>query len=439
MITSGRYTAWVTNGVTNKTTKSILVKLLRKTIGYQLLLTTLFFVLAGFALFRMINGIENEEVDENLTAMQMNIELQLKKGMTVSDAPPLLILHRLESPLTKESMRIQTVRLPDPIEGDKESYRQLTSRTTINGIPYEIIIRSLLVENRDMVIAISSSIGLVLLLLLAALLLMNYFMSKRLWAPFYHTLGHLKQFRLSGSKQPQPSGTDILEFRELENAITELTNKVRSDYQALKSFTENASHEIQTPLAIILSKLEMLLQSKDLSPEQSKLVQSAYRNARRLSQTNRSMVTLTRIENRQFNQNQSLKVSNILDELLEQLEDFITSKKLTVKKTYAAEAVWHIDPDLAHILLSNLLGNAVRHNIEGGNIQIQLEEHKLQISNSGKTPSLPAEKMFDRFQTGSETGNTGLGLAIVKEIGAVTGMTVNYDYTDNNHILTVLF
>ncbi|GET31441.1 two-component sensor histidine kinase [Prolixibacter bellariivorans] len=415
------------------------MKLLRKTIGYQLLLTTLFFVLAGFALFRMINGIENEEVDENLTAMQMNIELQLKKGMTVSDAPPLLILHRLESPLTKESMRIQTVRLPDPIEGDKESYRQLTSRTTINGIPYEIIIRSLLVENRDMVIAISSSIGLVLLLLLAALLLMNYFMSKRLWAPFYHTLGHLKQFRLSGSKQPQPSGTDILEFRELENAITELTNKVRSDYQALKSFTENASHEIQTPLAIILSKLEMLLQSKDLSPEQSKLVQSAYRNARRLSQTNRSMVTLTRIENRQFNQNQSLKVSNILDELLEQLEDFITSKKLTVKKTYAAEAVWHIDPDLAHILLSNLLGNAVRHNIEGGNIQIQLEEHKLQISNSGKTPSLPAEKMFDRFQTGSETGNTGLGLAIVKEIGAVTGMTVNYDYTDNNHILTVLF
>ncbi|GET23110.1 sensor histidine kinase [Prolixibacter denitrificans] len=415
------------------------MKLLRKTIGYQLLLTTLFFVLAGFALFRMINGIENEEVDENLTAMQMTIELKLKQGVAVSDAPPLLIIHRLESSVKKKSVKIQTVRLPDPIEGDKESYRQLTARTTINGIPYEIIIRSLLVENRDMVIAISSSIGLVLLLLLAALLLMNYFMSKRLWAPFYHTLGHLKQFRLSGSTQPQPSGTDILEFRELENAITELTNKVRSDYQALKSFTENASHEIQTPLAIILSKLEMLLQSKDLSPEQSKLVQSAYRNARRLSQTNRSMVTLTRIENRQFNQNQPLKVSIILDELLEQLEDFITSKKLTVEKTYAAEAVWNIDPDLAHILLSNLMGNAVRHNINGGKIQIRLEEHKLQISNSGKEPSLPAEKMFERFQTGGETGNTGLGLAIVKEIGSVSGMTVTYNYTDNNHILSVLF
>lgn len=415
------------------------MKLLRKTIGYQLLLTTLFFVLAGFALFRMINGIENEEVDENLTAMQMSIELKLKQGVAVSDAPPLLIIHRLESPITKESVRIQTVRLPDPIERDKESYRQLTSRTTINNISYEITVRSLLVENRDMVIAISSSIGLVLLLLLAALLLMNYFMSKRLWAPFYHTLSHLKQFRLSGSKQPQPSGTDILEFRELEKAITELTDKVRSDYQALKTFTENASHEIQTPLAIILSKLEMLLQSKDLSPEQSKLVQSAYRNARRLSQTNRSMVTLTRIENRQFDQMQTLNLSATLDELLEQLEDFVASKQLTVEKTYNANPVWNIDPDLAHILLSNLMGNAVRHNIDGGSIQIRLEEHELQISNSGKEPSLPAEKMFDRFQTGSETGNTGLGLAIVKEIGAVTGMTVTYNYTDNNHILTVLF
>ncbi|GET28949.1 cell wall metabolism sensor histidine kinase WalK [Prolixibacter sp. SD074] len=415
------------------------MKLLHKTIGYQLLLTTLFFVLAGFALFKMINGIENEEIDENLTAMQMNIELQLKQGISISDAPPLLLIHRLDQPLAKQSVSIQTVKLQDPIEGDKEPYRQLTSHTIINGIPYEIVIRSLLVENRDMVIAISSSIGLVLLLLLAALLLMNYFMSKRLWSPFYHTLGLLKQFRLSENKQPKPSSTDILEFRELENAITELTDKVRSDYQALKTFTENASHEIRTPLAIILSKLEMLLQSTELSPEQSKLVQSAYRNARRLSQTNRSMVTLTRIENRQFKQNKQLNVSAVLDEILEQLEDFITSKKLSVKKTYTAKPVWNIDPDLAHILLSNLLGNAVRHNVDNGDIQIWLKEHELQISNSGRASSLPAEKMFERFQTGSETGNTGLGLAIVKEIGRVTNMKVTYDYSGNRHILTIHF
>ena len=269
------------------------MKLLRKTIGYQLLLTAIFFVLAGFALFQMINGIENEEVDESLTAMQMDVVKKLQQGTSISDAPPLLLIRRINQPVTKESVRIQTVRITDPIEGDKESYRQLTAHTSINGISYEIIIRSLLVENRDMVIAISSSIGLVLLLLLAALLLMNYLMSKRLWAPFYQTLSHLNQFRLSGNERLNPSDTNILEFRELENAIAELTDKVRSDYQALKTFTENASHEIQTPLAIILSKLEMLLQSKGLSPEQSQLVESAYRNARRLSQTNRSMVTLT--------------------------------------------------------------------------------------------------------------------------------------------------
>jgi signal transduction histidine kinase len=127
------------------------------------------------------------------------------------------------------------------------------------------------------------------------------------------------------------------------------------------------------------------------------------------------------------------------DEILEQLENFIASKKLSVKKTYTAEPVWNIDPDLAHILLSNLLSNAVRHNVDDGDIQIRLKEHELQISNSGRASSLPAEKMFERFQTGSETGSTGLGLAIVKEIGTVTNMKVTYNYSGNRHILTIRF
>jgi len=415
------------------------VKLLRKTIGYQLLLTALFFVLAGFALFKMINSIENEEVDENLSALKTEIIHKLELETDVPALPPLLLISPLDHTIRRETERFSTVNITDPVEHDTESYRQLLIHKNIHGQSYEIILRSLLVENRDMALAISGSIGLVLILLLFALLAMNYFMSRRLWAPFYQTLDKLNHFKLTSNKSLQPTETNIQEFRELEHAITELTDKVRSDYQALKSFTENASHEIQTPLAIILSKLEMLLQSTELSPEQSKLVQSAYRNARRLSQTNRSMVTLTRIENRQFDQKQPLNVSATLDELLEQLEDFVASKQITVEKNYLAEPVWNIDPDLARILLSNLLGNAVRHNIDGGSIQIRLEEHELQISNSGKAPVLPAEKMFERFQTGGETGNTGLGLAIVKEIGAVTGMTVKYDYADNNHILTILF
>ena len=110
-----------------------------------------------------------------------------------------------------------------------------------------------------------------------------------------------------------------------------------------------------------------------------------------------------------------------------------------VEKNYTAEPVWNMAPDLAHILLSNLLGNAVRHNLDGGNIRILLKENELQISNTGKTPSLPIDKLFERFQTGSETGNTGLGLAIVKEIGSVTGMKIVYEYSDDRHIMTVRF
>jgi len=208
----------------------------------------------------------------------------------------------------------------------------------------------------------------------------------------------------------------------------------------LKAFTENASHEIQTPLAVILSKLEMLLQSEGLAPEQLKLIQAAYRSARRLSQTNKSMVMLTRIENRQFNQIQQIDVSRLLTELLEQFEDFIDTKKLSIQQFINALPVWQTDPDLAHILLSNLLSNAIKHNVEEGGIQIRLEKHRLEISNSGNAPSLPTQQLFERFRKGNDAnGNTGLGLALVKEICGVINIRVDYEYDNNRHRVTLSF
>jgi len=196
------------------------VKLLRKTIGYQLLLTALFFVLAGFALFRMINSIENEEVDENLSALKTEIIHRLELDTDVPSLPPLLVISPLENPIRRETERFSTIDITDPVEHDTESYRQLLIRKNIHGQSYEIALRSLLVENRDMALAISGSIGLVLIFLLFALLVMNYFMSRRLWAPFYQTLDKLNHFKLTSNKSLQPTGTNIQEFQELERKIT---------------------------------------------------------------------------------------------------------------------------------------------------------------------------------------------------------------------------
>lgn len=416
------------------------MKLLRKTIGYQLLLTSLFFVLAGFALFKMIDSIENEEVDENLSAMKTEIIHRLELDTDIPSLPPLLLISPLDHPIRRETERFSTIDITDPVEHDTEPYRQLTVRKNIHGQAYEIVLRSLLIENRDMALVISGSIGLVLILLLFALLVMNYFMSRRLWAPFYQTLDKLNHFKLTSSKSLQPTQTNIQEFQELESAMIAMTEKLRSDYSALKAFTENASHEIQTPLAVILSKLEMLLQSEGLVPEQLKLMQAAYRSARRLSQTNKSMVMLTRIENRQFNQVQQIDVSRLLTELLEQFEDFIDTKKLNIQQFINTRPIWQTDPDLAHILLSNLLSNAIKHNVEEGDIQIRMEKHRLEISNSGNAPSLPTQQLFERFRKGNDAnGNTGLGLALVKEICGVIDIRVNYEYDNDRHRVTLSF
>ena len=216
--------------------------------------------------------------------------------------------------------------------------------------------------------------------------------------------------------------------------------KVISDYQSLKRFTEDASHEIQTPLAVIQSKLETLVQYPDLKKDQAELIKSAYSSVQRISKLTQTLLLLTKIANDQFPEKRSMNLSDLLEEKIKLFEDQINGKSLTLKKEIEPDCFLETNFFLAESMIVNLVGNAVKHCITGGIINIRLNKSKLEILNSGVSFSVLSSKLFERFfKVNASSESQGLGLSIVKEICSLNEWKIGYLYEDNQHKFIVEF
>ncbi len=264
------------------------------------------------------------------------------------------------------------------------------------------------------------------------------FCLRRLWEPFYGTLDSIKTFNLSNKKNPVIQKTNIDEFDELNIAVNSMQSRIIKDYEALKNFADNASHEMQTPLAILNSKLDLFIQEPSLNESQTKQLQSMYDAMSRLSNLNRSLLLLSKIENNQFRKTSALQLDILIREKLSQLEDLMNAKHIKVN-TELQQTVIEMDDYLADILLNNLLGNAIRHNIEHGIINIALSGERFIISNSGTTLDFDKAHIFDRFKKHDESEGIGLGLAIVKQICDNYAFEISYSFKDSMHFFTVRF
>jgi len=293
-------------------------------------------------------------------------------------------------------------------------------------------------ETEDLLVVIMCLTAGMILLMLGILFLANRLLLRRIWQPFYHTLEGIRAFNLSSRQLLPAESTDIDEFRRLDDAARQMTGQISRDYEMLKNFTENASHEMQTPLAIINSKLDLLIQDTRMREEHHQPVQAMYDAIGRLRQLNSSLLLLTKIENNQFAQTESLDLALLIEQKLAQLEDPLKARQLEVHRELIGARV-AINSYLADILLNNLLINAIRHNKPAGQVDIRLEEHRLRISNSGPAPSFDPKTIFDRFVKGSNSGGTGLGLAIVRQICDNYNFSVGYSYSGEMHTIEVVF
>jgi len=421
------------------------MKLIQKTSRTYLLLSAIIFMLSGIMLFFVLTTVMNNRLDQKLLYNKEVVAKRIKYDtpLTIFEEPEELnnaenLLYPKDTIIFKDTLIFHAIEGVEGVE-EFEKYRQLTSYETLQGKRYKIITRNSLVRNQDFISIITSSTIIIILLLLTGLLILNTQIAKNIWKPFYKNLDQLKSFSIQDQNSIDLEPSKIEEFKELNSSIKNLTQKLQSDFNSLKEFSENASHEMQTPLAIMQSKIELLLQSTDMTKEQSEQLQSIYQAGQRLSKLNKTLLLLAKVENQQFSTIEPISLKTLIEDQLENYEDFILNKEIKVSAELSDELI-ETNYLLADTLVSNLLSNAIKHNIPNGTINITYEDNVLVFTNTGNPIEQDPENLFNRFKKESKSKDSlGLGLAIVKKISDVNNWHITYTFQKDLHKISVFF
>ena len=319
-------------------------------------------------------------------------------------------------------------------------YRQLGFNEKVNNQVYYIRIFQSLEATDTLIIRIIMTMTVLVILLIITLLVVNRYSSRLVWSVFYDTVEKINQYDVNSHEDFTLKESDVKEFSDLNRVLKTMTERIKNDYLNLKEYTENASHEIQTPLAIINSKLELLLQSGEMNEKQYKALAGAHEATIRLSKYNSTLILLAKIENKQFPETKKVNPEAIFLALLENLDDLIRAKKIEVVRQIVPDVTLQMNPYLAEMLIVNLVKNAVRHNVKGGKLIVEVKENYLQISNTGPEQPLDKNLLFKRFyKSSSSPESLGLGLSIVQKICALYGFEVSYQMNEGLHCLKVSF
>jgi len=321
-----------------------------------------------------------------------------------------------------------------------ENNRKLTSFVKTESGSFKIEIHDVIVERDDIFQSVFDSQTWLFIILGIVMVISSYLISTWMFRPFNQTLDKIKTFNIK-SMQPTALGkSGIKEFDILNGFINQMTEKVSADYKNLKEFTENASHELQTPLAITKGKLELLLQQENLTQEHIDLIESAYESITHMSKLNKSLTLLSKIENEEFSNKESINISVEVNKALADFNDLIKLKNLELEYNIQDEVILQNDKTLIKILMNNLLQNAIRHNNEGGKIIVHLSKSSLTIKNTGAELDIQGEQLFERFKKGIHSEkNTGLGLSIVQKICEISQYGISYDIVKEWHKVAVIF
>lgn len=323
---------------------------------------------------------------------------------------------------------------------EPEPVRLLTTAFEIDGKYYQLHVANSMVEEDDLIKELMWDVIWLYLVLLVSMMVIHNLVLKKLWKPFYQLLHQLKKFRLGKTKDLPHVSTQTKEFLDLQQAVNTLLQHSISTFEQQKEFIGNASHELQTPLAMLTGKLELLLEKESLQAEDAEKVSEIFQIIQRLIKLNKSLLLLSKIENKQFLDNQEVSINQACHQILEDFEEIAAVKQIEISLEELGEAKVSMDPNLAITVLSNLLKNAISHNHPGGRILIKIHPDRLIISNSGISQPLAEELIFHRFHKSESTASgTGLGLAIVKAICKLYSFEIEYRYAEDLHHFELRF
>ena len=321
-----------------------------------------------------------------------------------------------------------------------DEYRKLVASFDLNGKLYQIEIVKAHLETEEIITTIAMSLGLTFLLMLSVFYFTTRYFSTRLWQPFHDTLNKLKAFEIEKSTGLVLTDSSIEEFNTLNHSIRDLTKRTQQTFLNQKQFTENASHEMQTPLAIIQSQLEMWIGDQSLTETQSEKITMLLDAVQRLSKLNKTLLLLSKIENQQFPNTEKNNLKSLIEKILSYFEGQQENFQIRLSTDLPDNAFIEANSTLLDVLLTNLIKNAFLHNVKQGFIDIKTSEKSFEIKNSSGAMEIPREKLFQRFaKQSSNKESWGLGLAIAKKICEINGWQLTYLFEKNEHIFKVRF
>lgn len=419
-------------------------KLATKTLFFYLATAFVLLLVSAPLFYFLARQLYMEEVDEDILLRKEEFMRQNALHFKQREIPIWNRFNRdiriLPDTVTAKKEELTEVVLYDSLEAEWEPYRVLYTDIIIQNGKYILMTRMNLVESEDIVETTAFLYLIIFSLLLAGFVVVSRIFSGYLWKPFYKTLSRMENFDIRQQREIVFDPTRTKEFAQMNRAVQKLIGQNLAAFRTLKEFSENASHELQTPLAVFQSKLDLLLQSPGLTREQALLIEQLYESISKLSRINRNLLLLSRMENEQFTHKEEIDMTTLAHETLPPFVEQAEVRQIEIQTEFDGPVKLLVNKGWVEILINNLILNAIRHNIDHGNITLRITPEKMEISNTAGDKALEPEKLFQRFgKKNTASGGTGLGLAIIKKIADYHGWQTIYNYDQARHIFTIYF
>lgn len=413
------------------------MKLLHRTSFYQLALAVPLLFAGTAVAYVMVTALVREEMDEQLEHHAERVLAEVRQGQLnfSSTAPDVYIALVPGAP--NRTIFKDTVMFNAAEEEELPWRAGYFPIKLPDGTARTIVVARSLVETEDLVTVLALSMAALLALITLGNVFLNRWLSRKLWQPFHATLGELQGFEADGPRIPRLPDTEVEEFTSLNRALRSMTTKLRVDFTAQKRFTEQAAHELQTPLAVMQGKLDQIIQSPAIGEREAGVIDGLFQARERMGRTVSNMLLLARIGNQQFPPEQ-IDWSALFAEQHVILEDLIAQRGIRYSFRQDQPCGLRLNAVLAEVLVANLLRNAVQHNIPAGTVRVVIGADGFVIANTGPNLSVAPASLFERFAKGDPSSlSTGLGLSMVKEIADQNGLQLSYGFAAAVHTLVV--
>jgi signal transduction histidine kinase len=311
------------------------------------------------------------------------------------------------------------------IEGEENEYRILQYHFTFDNQGYQLEIGSSLGEVKDLTFIIKFFIIIVFVVILFITFLADTFYIEYLLKPFYKIIDtKIRRVNEPEAFDHTPIKARSRDFRELDFVLNQMMDRIAELFKKEKQFISNVSHELLTPIALLKNKFENLLQNESLDDNAFDKIAGALRTLDMLKKIINNLLLISRIENNQYEANESINFHELITDLQEDLQDRMEDREIQFLNKMEHDFIFTGNKTLIHILIYNLVINAVKYNKPKGSILVTdgfLEDrYFISITDSGiGMMASQIENIFNRFaRISSDQDGQGLGLAIADSIAS---------------------